>query len=165
VKTSYDRKQIEDLIDGKLSFQDLHRMMSAFKDPDRFRMYVDILQERVPWDDPILLPYGLHLYIVEKPAGRRVVKCDCGHEFGDYRENWKLSARIFVRDTTEAYKEVYPEMMHALPEWMELREFYCPGCFALLEVEAVPPGYPIVFDFLPDLETFYKEWLGRDLPA
>jgi acetone carboxylase gamma subunit len=27
------------------------------------------------------------------------------------------------------------------------------------------PGYPIVFDFLPDLETFYREWLGKDLPG
>ena len=70
-----------------------------------------------------------------------------------------------MRDTEEAYTEVYPEMMHALPEWMELREFFCPGCHALLEVEAVPPGYPVVFDFLPDLETFYREWLGKDLPG
>ncbi len=48
---------------------------------------------------------------------------------------------------------------------MELREFYCPGCHALLEVEAVPQGYPIVFDFLPDLETFYAQWLGENLPG
>jgi acetone carboxylase gamma subunit len=34
----------------------------------------------------------------------------------------------------------------------------------LLEVEAVPPGYPVVHDFLPDLEGFYSEWLGRELP-
>ncbi len=165
MRTSYTRKQVEDLIDGKLPFQDLHRMMSSFKDPDRFELYLQILQDRVPWEDRILLPYGLHLYIVQRSDGHRVVKCDCGHEFGDYRENWKLSARIYVRNTAEAYREIYPEMMHALPEWMELREFYCPGCYALLEVEAVPPGYPIVFDFLPDLETFYRDWLGRDLPG
>jgi acetone carboxylase gamma subunit len=48
---------------------------------------------------------------------------------------------------------------------MEIREFICPGCASLLEVEAAPPGYPIVFDFLPDLEGFYREWLGRELPA
>jgi acetone carboxylase gamma subunit len=28
----------------------------------------------------------------------------------------------------------------------------------------VPPGYPVVFDFLPDLETFYRDWLDRELP-
>jgi acetone carboxylase gamma subunit len=33
-----------------------------------------------------------------------------------------------------------------------------------LEVEAVPRGCPPDFDFLPDLDTFYREWLGRPLP-
>jgi len=40
--------------------------------------------------------------------------------------------------------------------------FYCPGCYTVLEVEAVPPGYPILHDFQPDLETFYSEWLGEE---
>jgi acetone carboxylase gamma subunit len=48
---------------------------------------------------------------------------------------------------------------------MELREFICPGCYTLLEVEAVPPGYPVIFDFKPDLEAFYTMVLGRDLPS
>jgi N-methylhydantoinase A/oxoprolinase/acetone carboxylase beta subunit len=34
----------------------------------------------------------------------------------------------------------------------------------LLEVEAVPPGYPVIHDFVPDLEGFYEQWLGRELP-
>ena len=164
MKTTYTRKQLEDLLDGKLNFQDLHGMMSHFKDPDRFERMVEILQDRMPWDDTILLPYGIHLYIVQKADGARVVKCDCGHEFGDYTLNWKLSANIYVRDSEESFQEIYPEMMHGMPGWMELREFYCPGCAALLEIDAVPPGYPIVFDFLPDLETFYADWLGKELP-
>jgi acetone carboxylase gamma subunit len=31
------------------------------------------------------------------------------------------------------------------------------------EVEAAAPGYPIVHDFQPDLEGFYREWLGKPL--
>jgi len=54
-------------------------------------------------------------------------------------------------------------MMHSDPEWMALREYYCPGCYALLEVEMAPPGYPIVHDFQPDIETFYRDWLGKKL--
>jgi len=46
---------------------------------------------------------------------------------------------------------------------MELREYFCPGCKSQLDVEAVPPGYPIVFNFLPDLEAFYADWLGEPL--
>lgn len=160
----YSKKEIEQLIDGKLPFTMIHRMLSDFKDPDRFDKYVDILQERVPWDEPILLPYGLHLYIVQKTDGQRVVKCDCGHEFGSYHENWKLSASIHIRKTDEDLQEIYPTMMHCDPEWMEIREYFCPGCWSLLEVEAAPPGYPVVFDFQPDLETFYRVWLGRELP-
>ena len=161
----YTKKQIEDLIDGKLPFSEIHRMLSQFKDPDRFDRCVSIYQERLGWEDTILLPYGIQLFIVQKKDGSRVVKCDCGHEFGDYKENWKLSALIYVRDSEESLQEIYPPMMHCEPELMELREFFCPGCKALLEVEALPPGYPVVFDFLPDLETFYRDWLGRDLPA
>ncbi|MBW2443147.1 MAG: acetone carboxylase subunit gamma [Deltaproteobacteria bacterium] len=160
----YSKKEIEDLIDGKLPFSMMHKMLSSFKDPSRFDTYLEILQDRVSWDDLILLPYGLHLYIVKKPDGQRIVKCDCGHEFGSYQENWKLEASIRVRKTDDELQEIYPAMMHCDPEWMELREYFCPGCWSLLEVEAVPPGYPVVFDFLPDLETFYQQWLGRQIP-
>ncbi len=31
-------------------------------------------------------------------------------------------------------------------------------------VEAVPVGYPLIFDALPDIDSFYREWLGRPLP-
>jgi acetone carboxylase gamma subunit len=47
---------------------------------------------------------------------------------------------------------------------MELREYYDPVDGTLLEVEALPPGYPVVHEFLPDLEGFYAGWLGRELP-
>jgi acetone carboxylase gamma subunit len=50
------------------------------------------------------------------------------------------------------------------PEWMEIREFFCPGCYSLLETETIPPGYPIIFNFLPDLEVFYNKWLKKELP-
>jgi acetone carboxylase gamma subunit len=33
-----------------------------------------------------------------------------------------------------------------------------------LEVEAVPRGCPPDFEFLPDLDTFYRDWLERPLP-
>jgi acetone carboxylase gamma subunit len=160
---SYDRETIEKLMDGKLAWGEVKGIMSSFKDPERFDKYVEILQERVPWEERILLPLALHLYVVEKADGSRVVKCDCGHEFGDYRENWKMAANVFVRDTDEKLQELYPPLMHSDPRWIVLREYYCPGCNTMLEVEAVPHGYPVIFDFQPDLETFYREWLGREL--
>ncbi len=32
------------------------------------------------------------------------------------------------------------------------------GDFSL---EAAPVGYPIIFDALPDIDSFYKEWRSR----
>ncbi|MCE2390215.1 MAG: acetone carboxylase subunit gamma [Proteobacteria bacterium] len=160
---SYPKDWIRDLVDRKLPWQLTKQMMSEFKDENRFDHYLAVLQERVPWDDAILLPLGEHLFIVQKEGGERVVKCDCGQEFGDYRENWKLEALVYIRDTREKLDEIYPGHRKCDPEWMELREFYCPGCATQLEVEAVTPGYPLIFDFLPDLEVFYRDWLGREL--
>src|SRR5437870_1021741 len=83
-------------------------MQRSPKDDDRFEKYLKILQRRVQWKERILLPIGEHLYIVEKENEDRVVKCDCSHEFGDYRENWKLEALIYVRDTENKLEEIYP---------------------------------------------------------
>jgi acetone carboxylase gamma subunit len=160
-----DADTLRDLVDEKLPRAHVRAIQSAHKDPDRFDKYVALLQERVPYDDPIVLPFGEHLNIVAKGGGRHVIKCDCGHELCEHRDNWKLEALIHVRDSDEKLREIYPEKMHGDPAWNHIREYFCPGCKTLLEVEAVPPGYPVVHDFLPDLEGFYEEWLGRKLPG
>jgi acetone carboxylase gamma subunit len=160
---SYDKKTLERMINGKLSWDELKPIISGRKDPNRFNLILEILQERVSWNEKILLPLHEHLHIVAK-NGQRIVKCDCGHEFGDYKENWKKKSRVRVRDTFEEIEELYPKDMGSDPEWIELREYFCPGCFTLLDVEAVPPGYPTIFNFLPDIDTFYEKWLGRKAP-
>jgi acetone carboxylase gamma subunit len=172
-----DKDTLRDLVDEKLPRGQVRAIQSGYKDADRFDRYVEILQERVDWPNPIVLPFGEHLYVVLKsdgpsaettgglPLGAYVIKCDCGHEFCDYRENWKLEALIHVRETVEDLREIYPEKMHGDPDWNVLREYFCPGCKTLLEVEAVPRGYPPVHDFVPDLEGFYADWLGRPLPG
>ena len=160
--SSYPKDLIRDLIDGRLPWQTTKQVMSDFKDDGRFETYLEILQERVPWKERILLPLGEHLYIVQKGKDR-IVKCDCGHEFGLYTENWKLAASIYVRDNEEKLEEIYPGDRKCDPNWMEIREYYCPACLTQLETEAVTPGYPVVFDFVPDLEGFYRDWLKKPL--
>ncbi len=161
---TYPTKEVlKDLIEGRLDWPRIKQIMSSPKDSDRFMKYLALAQERVKWTEQILLPLGEHLYIVAK-NGERVVKCDCGQEFGDWRGNWKLRALIYSRDTREKLEEIYPGARCPDPQWCEVREFYCPGCGAQLEVESVPPGYPITFDFLPDLDAFHEQWLKRPLP-
>ena len=159
----YDEKTLERMIDGELPWDELKPIISGRKDPDRFDKILSILQKRVPWEEKIILPLHEHLYIVVK-EGQRIVKCDCGYEFGDYKENWKKRCRVRVRDTAEDIEELYPKYMGSDPEWEELREYICPGCLTLLDVEAAPPGFPTVFNFLPDIDTFYEKWLGRKAP-
>lgn len=160
---SFDKADIEKLIDGVLPWPATQDMLKSSKDEDRFDKYVEIMQDRVDFDDPILLPLTPMLFIVND-NGSRVVKCKCGQNFGDYRVNWKLSALIYVRDDEEKMKEVYVGREMPDPTWLQLREYICAGCGSQLEVEAVPRGCPPDFEFLPDLDTFYSEWLGRPLP-
>jgi acetone carboxylase gamma subunit len=156
---------LEALYDERLSRGEVKAIQSGYKDPDRFEKWVALLQARVDWDDPIVLPLGEALYIVRRLTdGELTVRSHAGHDFCGAADNWKLHAPIFVRDSDELLQEVYPRMAHCDPEWMELREFYCPISGRMLETEAVTPGYPVVHDFLPDLEGFYEGWLGRKVP-
>jgi len=161
-EASYSKDVIADLVDGKLPWAMTKGLISGPKDNDRFDKYVQVLQGRVRFEERILLPLTEHLFIVEK-GDERVVKCDCGYEYGDYRENWKLKALVDVLETEEQLDQVYPGFLKPSPEICEIRRYYCPGCAAQLEVESVPWGHPIIFDFLPDLDTFYSDWLGRPL--
>jgi acetone carboxylase gamma subunit len=77
-----DKATIAEMVDGNLPWPQLKAMMSGFKDTDRFDKYVEVLQERVPWDDRIVLPIGPHLYIVRKADGSLVTKSTSGYEFG-----------------------------------------------------------------------------------
>jgi len=164
--SSYTDEQVAHLVDGTLDWETTFRMLSMPKDAGRFAQYLAALQARVRFDDRIILPLGPHLYIVQSATtGRWVTQCDCGHVFGDYRENWKLHAHVYVRDTPEAMTEVYPGLMAPDTRWQVYREYYCPSCAAMHDVEAPTPWYPVIHDFEPDIEAFYKEWVKLPLPA
>lgn len=158
----YSVAEIEQLVDGKLPWSRVQEIMKEAKDKGRFEKWIEILQKRVPWSEQILLPLTPALFIVQK-ENDRIVKCRCGHEFGDYRVNWKLSSLIYVRDSDEKLQEVYHGIEQPDPAWVQIREYYCPGCGTQLEVEAMPRGAPPDFEFLPDLDTFYSKWLGKPL--
>jgi acetone carboxylase, gamma subunit len=160
-----ERETLAALLDERLARAEIKAIQSGYKDPDRFEKWVSVLQERVAYDEPIVLPCGEGLNVVRRAADRAlVIRCDCGHDFCPANRNWKMEALVFVRDDEEAFAEIYPGFAAPDPEWMELREFYCPSCARQLETEAVPPAYPVVHEFLPDIEGFYRGWLGREIP-
>lgn len=96
-------------------------------------------QKKLGWREKILVHLQEHLYIVER-EGKKIVKCDCGYEFGNYKTDWKFSALVYDRNP----KDIYPGITGHDPDWVVYREFYCPGCGALLDVEAVPHGIPFI---------------------
>jgi acetone carboxylase gamma subunit len=92
------------------------------------------------------------------------IRCECGYDFCDWKDNWKLQARIHVRDTPQKLEEIYPRLMAPTASWQVLREYYCPQCGTPHDVEAPTPWYPVIRDFEPDIDTFYKDWLGLPVP-
>jgi len=135
-------------------------------DSGRFKKYIQVLEDKVDFDDDILVRLNQYLYIVQPEPGERVVKCgNCSHNFGDYRVNWKIHADVNMRNTTEEFTEIYTyEEVTPPADKAEMREYLCPDCGTLLSVEVVPVGYPPIFEFLPDIDTFYSEVLEEPLP-
>jgi len=160
---SYPKDLIRKLVERKLPWENLKQMMSQTKDVDRFEKYIEVLQELTGWKEKIVLPISEHLMIVAK-NGRYIIRALCGYEFGDYKKNWKLRSLIYVRSTVEEIREIYPDPTRPEPEWCEIREYICPKCGTMLDVESLPPGYPILNEFQPDIETLYIKWLKKPLP-
>jgi N-methylhydantoinase B len=166
VTTEMTIETLADLLDERLSRRAVKDIQSGIKDPDRFDAWVALLQQRVAYEDPIVLPYGEGINIVRRRSdGELVIRTDAGADLCRWNENWRMHAPLFVRDSDELYEEVYPRLGHPDGAWQELREWYCPLSGRLLETEAVPPGYPVLHEYLPDIEGFYRGWLGREVPA
>jgi acetone carboxylase, alpha subunit len=165
VASEMTKELLADLLDEKLSRRAVHDIQSGLKDPGRFDLWVELLQERVSYADRIVLPYGEGLNIVRRRSdGELVIRTDAGHDFCRWDQNWRMHAPMFVRDHDELYREIYPKLAYPEGDWMELREFYCPVSGHLLETDAVPPGYPVLHEYLPDISGFYQGWLGREVP-
>lgn len=162
--TELEKHRVRQLIDGQLSWDELrNEVLPDPKDPQRFQKTREVLQERVDWEDPILVPLNDHLSVVGTDEGR-IVRAHCGEDICDAEENWKESCQVRVREDDDL-DELYPDYMHVAPDWaFELREWFCPGCYELVDVDAVPVGYPVLQPFEPDIDTFYEEWLGKPAP-
>jgi len=153
------------LVRRNLSWEELLGLMRAPKSPARFDETLAAFQSDVPWDEAILLPLGENLFIVAKD-GKAIVKTRAGAELGPWNGNWKMNCRVIVRRTRAELLEIYPDDDLTIdPDLVEIREFLCPVSGTLLDVDCVPPTFPVEVDFLPDLETFYRDWLGRELPV
>jgi len=153
------------LVRRELAWPDLLKLMREPKSPRRFEQTIEAFQSNVPWKEPILLPLGENLFIVAK-NGKAIVKTAAGAELCAWNENWKMKCRVIVRRTRKELEAIFPpEHLTIDPDLVELREWYCPKSGTLLDVDCVPPTYPVEIDFTPDLEAFYRDWLEKPLPV
>src|ERR1019366_4954415 len=77
-----DVETLAALLDEKLSRREVKNIQSGYKDSDRCEKWIAVLQARVPYEDPIVLPAGEGLNIVRRRSdGLLVHRCDCGHDF------------------------------------------------------------------------------------
>jgi acetone carboxylase gamma subunit len=163
--STYTREQVSNLVEGKLDRDATLRMLAMPKDAQRFGSYLAALQRKLGWSDSIVLPLGPHLHIVQQArTSKWVTQCDCCHVFCDWRDNWKLHARISVRDNEEAMSQVHPKQMAPDTKRQVCREYYCPRCGALHDMEASTPWFPVIHDLEPDIDAFYKESVKLPLP-
>ena len=160
-----DRETVERLLDAELPRDQLRdEILPGPKDPGRFETVREILQDRLEWEDPILMPLNDHLHVVGTSEGR-VIRGECGHDFCGADENWKLACRVRLQEDQDELSRYYPAEQTFNPDWdFQLREFICPECLTLITVDAVPAGYPMRKPFEPDIDTFYEEWLGKPAP-
>ncbi|MGH2715450.1 MAG: hydantoinase B/oxoprolinase family protein [Thermoleophilaceae bacterium] len=81
-----------------------------------------------------------------------VYRCRCGHVLGSADSSYKELAAIARFPVQRIGPEVNPNRIGGAR--FELREFYCPGCFTLLEVEIARPDDPVLDD-----AALSVEWL------
>ena len=72
------KKTLADLLEGHLSLEEIIEIVRKPKDKNRFETLLEVEQERVAWNDTILVVLQENLYVVRKQDESRIVKCRCG---------------------------------------------------------------------------------------
>lgn len=72
----------------------------------------------------------------------------CNRALIDAEENYKKGCLVYKRDPREVHNPVYQAEFNFAPDpnWVNILEFYCPGCGVQVETEYLPPGHPITHD-------------------
>ncbi|HUG65053.1 MAG TPA: hydantoinase B/oxoprolinase family protein [Gaiellaceae bacterium] len=71
---------------------------------------------------------------IERRDGVSHFRCSCGHALGPASENWKCAAARLILDTPQQFPQL---VVH---EDLELVQYLCPGCGALLATEVEEKG-------------------------
>jgi acetone carboxylase gamma subunit len=83
---------------------------------------------------------GDAFHVVAGDAGPEILCAHCGHRFGPASEDPKLGAVVAERSIVDA-SEIN---RHGAVDDLVLREFYCPGCGAMIAANVQQHGDPVL---------------------
>ena len=81
---------------------------------------------------------------IEGSGDDAVLRCRCGYTIRPVTDNYKLHVLMRERPVQEAGPWVDPH--HIGGDSFVCREFFCPGCVTLLDVEIAQRDEPILWD-------------------
>lgn len=99
-------------------------------------------------------------YLEVDPHAERWFCHRCSHDLGPASASYKCGCLIHARHPHEIHFPIGPDPEFNFsfdPEWMQLLEFYCPGCGVMLEIEYLPPGHPLTWDIQLDLDALREK--------
>jgi acetone carboxylase gamma subunit len=90
----------------------------------------------------------------------------CHHEIGAARNNYKEGLLVHARDPREIHRPILDPTLYEFtfapdPKWVQILEYYCPGCGVMIEVEYLPPGHPPTHDMEIDIDALKAQWKDR----
>jgi len=89
----------------------------------------------------------------------------CGHVFGPAADSYKKGCLLYDRDPREIHSPIVEGNYSFSPDplWVQIIEFYCPGCGTQVDTEYLPPGHPITHDIEIDIAALKARIASGDL--
>jgi len=89
----------------------------------------------------------------------------CDRELISAQRNYKEGLLVYARDPREIHRPILDPQKYAYtfapdPDWVQIVEYYCPGCGTMVEVEYLPPGHPPLHDLQFDIDALKERHLG-----
>lgn len=88
----------------------------------------------------------------------------CHAEIHSARESYLKGCLVYERPASEIYGPPIPVKQDSAtisyapePDFMRVVEFYCPNCGAIMTVQYLPPGHPIVTEIELDIDKLKKK--------
>lgn len=85
----------------------------------------------------------IHYYLEIDEESKKIKCLKCGHVICDATENYKLHVPMAEVWPDELYGGWRPTREEALTIY---HEYYCPGCYTMLDVEVTEKGAPPLWD-------------------